>query len=156
MSASPPFHPGARRDDEPRRASAASVAGTGPNVADVSIDARPPTLNLTLYAGDDLAVALAFTDDDGVPVDVSGDLVAQVRRAPGEDIVVEPAIDDAGAAQGEVTVVFSAEQTRACGDDGGTHRWDLQRTDGQAVVGTLVRGTVSTVGDITDEAVIVP
>ena len=44
-----------------------------------SIDLKPQVLDLSLYAGDGVEFRLICTDNDGDPLNVSGNITAQIR-----------------------------------------------------------------------------
>jgi len=109
-----------------------------------SIERVPITVNLLLYAGDDLGFALLVFDPDGSDADLSGATVrAQIRANPA-----------AANVAGEVlcAVEGNAVQLHLLGtvtqDLPSSAVWDCELTrDG--LVTTLVAGTVRTTADVT-------
>lgn len=115
-----------------------------------TITAVPPTLDLTLYAGDDVAITLTITDDAGDPFDLTGTLVAQIRKGHGQELTNTMTVNAPIPPSGVCYLALSAVQTQALGADGGRHSWDLQLTDAGGLVATVVRGGVTTQLDITE------
>jgi len=114
-----------------------------------SINAVPPTLDLNLYAGDDVAMTLTITDDAGNPYDVTGTLLAQVRKGHALEVVATLVAVAVTPTLGVISLSLDGATTEALGEGGGRHSWDLQLTDDDGLVTTLVKGTVSTTLDIT-------
>jgi hypothetical protein len=114
-----------------------------------AINAVPPTLDLNLYAGDDVAMTLTITDDAGNPYDVTGTLLAQVRKGHALDVVATLVAVAVTPTLGVISLSIDGATTEALGNGGGRHSWDLQLTTGTGIVTTLVKGTVSTTLDIT-------
>jgi hypothetical protein len=112
------------------------------------VDCRPQTLNLYLYAGDDVSVRLTVTDEAGDPVDLSGGVLrAEVRTYPSDAVVCEATVGDELAADGVVYVSFTGVDTADMADGRGL-RWDLEHDDG-GLVETLCAGIVHVDPDVT-------
>jgi len=114
-----------------------------------TLDCRPPDLTLKLYAGDDTTIQLTVLDQYQAPVDLTGDVVAQVRRHQTDEAVVcEPAVSNPDGPAGVVWITFTLADTNALLDDGGHHVWDLQH-HGPNGTETIATGAVRTDPDIT-------
>ena len=113
------------------------------------LDCRPPPLSLTLYAGDDTTITLTVLDQQHQPVDLTGELVAQVRKKPADETVVcEPAVANPDGPSGVIWITFTLADTNALLADGGYHHWDIQH-DGPDGTETIATGIVRTEHDIT-------
>jgi hypothetical protein len=119
-----------------------------------AINAVPPTLDLNLYAGDDLALTLTVTDENGAAYNLSGSLDAQIRKGHALTVVATPAVNAPTPASGVVFIYLSAAQTAALLEDGGRHSWDLQHTDADGLITSICKGGVSTSPDITQLGVL--
>lgn len=121
------------------------------------LDCTPVVLDLKLYAGDDTRLRLTFLGDNKEPLDLSGMLACEVRRAATSStpVVVRPALEVGNVAVGEVTLTFTTEDTVALLGDGGRHVWDLEHMK-DGFVTTLVRGQVVTCADVTTASYPVP
>ena len=79
-----------------------------------SVSATPARLNVTCVGGDDLNMLVTATWSDGLPVDFSGALLAQVRDHPTSATVRATLECVPGTpATGTVTVSLDAVHTRA-------------------------------------------
>jgi len=117
-----------------------------------TITAVPPTLDLVLYAGDDVAITLTITTDGVNPYDLTGTLLAQIRKGHGQELAsLLGASAGPNPTLGICSLWLTGEQTQALGADGGRHSWDLQLTDATGLVVTLARGGVTTQLDITED-----
>ena len=118
------------------------------------INAIPPTLDLNIYAGDDVTISLTITAPGGFPYDLTGTLLAQIRKAHGQEVIGLFTTNTPDPATGVTHLTLTNDSTRALGDDGGRHSWDLQLTDAGGIITTLVKGALSTSLDITQEGVV--
>jgi hypothetical protein len=118
-----------------------------------AVNAVPPTLDLNLYAGDDLALTLTVTAADGGAYNLTGSTVAQIRKAHAQELVATPVVSVPDPPSGIVYLYLSGTQTQALGEGGGRHSWDLEHTDTNGLVTTLCKGGVSTALDITQVGV---
>jgi hypothetical protein len=113
------------------------------------ISLLPALLNLSLYAGDSVSLSFAFSDLNGVPVNMSGTWSAQVRSAPGAaDPPLEVfTVDVTQAASGIITASLSAAQTAAM-PIATALAWDIQQVSG---IGTRTthRGSLTLTEDVT-------
>ena len=111
--------------------------------------AIPPTLDLSLYAGDDVTLTLTVTDKFGNPVDLTGTLEAQIRKAHAQPVIQSFEVNTVTPASGVCYLTLTNVQTEALGLDGGRHTWDLQLTDDNDLISSVCKGQVSTTLDIT-------
>lgn len=125
--------------------------------------ALPGEANLDLYRGDTRVWTVAFTDDAGTALDLSGRTwVAQIRsdRNRTDPAVATITVDDSDAATGSITLTLPADEAAALGPlDADTGRatlyWDLQ-SDDSGVVQTWLAGKITVTGDVsvgTDDVV---
>lgn len=113
----------------------------------------PALLDLELYGGDGAVVNLQLTAPDGTPLELTGQLDAQVRRRradvdPTETWTVVIADPDNGAA----ALTLTGDQTSALTQLGKrTFKgvWDLQWTPNGAQPVTLMQGKLTCVPDVT-------
>lgn len=119
-----------------------------------TIDAIPPILDLNVYAGDDITISLTVTIPGGFPYDLTGTLLAQIRKAHGQPVVGLFTVSAPAPATGVCHLSLTDTDTRALGDDGGRHSWDLQLTDAGSLITTLCKGSLNTSLDITQEGVL--
>lgn len=112
------------------------------------IDARPAVLNLRLYKGDTFLRPMQFTDGDGVAIDITGwTLIAQIREAPGSDLVLKAfTVTVTTAADGEFDLILSAAQVADL-PEGRLLSWDLQATVSTTVT-TYIRGSLKVDPDV--------
>jgi hypothetical protein len=107
---------------------------------------KPARLDLALYAGDDYALALSFTDPTGAAIDLSGRTYrAQIRAS----LVAEspPASFTIGLTQlGVVTLTLARAVTAVLPRSG---VWDLEETGVDGKVATVLAGTVAVTRDVT-------
>lgn len=115
-----------------------------------TVNAVPSTLDLTLYAGDDVAITVTFKNDNGTPFDLTGTLLAHLRKGHGQPLVGVISATAPTPSNGICYLSLTADETQALGEDGGRHSWDLQLTHDGGLVNTLVRGGVTTQLDITE------
>jgi hypothetical protein len=114
-----------------------------------AVSAVPPTLDLNLYAGDDVAFTLTVVDTAGNPYDLTGTMVAEIRKAHAQEVVGTLTVDSPTPTSGIAYLSLSAAETAALGEGGGRHAWDLQLTDELGLIASICRGQVSTTLDIT-------
>jgi hypothetical protein len=117
-----------------------------------TIDLRPNTLDLELYAGDGAGIRLSVTDNDQAPLEVTGVVEGQIRvkrldSAP----VAEFTADLSEAAEGVVTVSLTGEQTAALITNKPIFSgvWDVQWTKPGAQPITIAQGKVRVHADVT-------
>jgi hypothetical protein len=118
-----------------------------------TLNAIPPTLDLNVYAGDDVTITLTIEEPGGFPYDLTGTLLAQIRKAHGQEVVGLFTINVPDPPTGVCYLTLTDDMTRALGVDGGRHSWDLELTDGSDIITTIVKGALSTSLDITQEAI---
>lgn len=112
---------------------------------------RPAKRNIALVRGDDYRHMVTFTDEAGDPLDVSAkSYAAQVRAHPDDAaILADFTVDDAGAATGTIWLTIDAATTALLAV--GRRAWDIQETDGDGFVTTLMGGAVDVLADVTRE-----
>jgi hypothetical protein len=114
----------------------------------VSFTVLPPTVDLTLYAGDDFSMVLNVFDNGGLPVDLTGVTAeAQIRANAAADIIEADFICTVGAS-GANTVqlvlasVDSAVLPSSC-------VWDCQLTFPGGVILTICAGKITMTAEVT-------
>jgi hypothetical protein len=121
------------------------------------LNLRPEVLNLFLYAGDGISFRMICTDTKNEPIDVSGDVKAQIRLegdAPDPPLATF-SVNATDAYKGIIVLSLTGEQTTALmGDPGNTIEkftgvWDVQWTPGGSEPRTLCVGSVECVTDVT-------
>lgn len=120
---------------------------------------QPPVLDLALYAGDGISFKLICTDnaDPPQPVDVTGDIQAQIRvdRLSSDPPVATFSADDSGADVGEIVLTLTGDDTTGLMDGPGvvkgkfTGQWDIQWTQAGGQPRTLCQGKVECIADVT-------
>lgn len=115
-----------------------------------TIDARPATTDLYLYAGDDLQLTLTVTDSAGAAMDLTGYTAAAQIRATA----------DAPLAADFTTTIDTNTNTITLDMDGATTSalplkgvWDVEITSAAGAVTTLAGGRVAVTADVTHEPV---
>lgn len=107
------------------------------------------TKHLELYQGDDYPLRLEFENLDGSSQDVSGFTYrAQIRRAatsPGAPLATFD-VDLAQAASGVVELLLPSDQTAGLP---ARCVWDLEETDDNGIVTTLMAGAVTVEREVT-------
>lgn len=122
-----------------------------------SIDLKPQVLDLSLYAGDGVEFRLICTDGAGAPLNVSGDVTAQIRanRDTTSEAIAEFEANLVEADHGIVELSLTGEETQALFEDPSTTKgkfqgvWDVQWTPSGQEPRTLVQGKVECVADVT-------
>lgn len=108
--------------------------------------ALPAIVNISLYAGDDFSQELAFDDEDGLPINLTGATIA-AKWKPSYGSSTSQAftvvVDD--AVNGEVTVSLTDTATATMTNG----VWDLQSTSAGGAITTLVGGRVSVYQQVT-------
>jgi hypothetical protein len=121
------------------------------------LNLRPEVLNLSLYAGDGISFRMICTDTKNEPIDVSGDVKAQIRLegdAPDPPLATF-SVNAQDAYKGIIVLSLTGDQTTALmGDPGNKIEkfvgvWDVQWTPGGAEPRTLCVGSVECVTDVT-------
>lgn len=120
---------------------------------------QPPTLDLSLYAGDGVSFKLVCKDksDPPEPVNITGDISAQIRvnRDPASTPVATFSVDMAGADVGEAVLSLTGDQTQDLIEDISVTKnkftgvWDAQWTPTGGEPRTLCQGKVECVADVT-------
>jgi hypothetical protein len=122
-----------------------------------SIDLKPQVLDLSLYAGDGVEFRLICTDSDGDPLNVSGNITAQIRvdRSETSTAIVDFDANLVEADQGIVALSLTGDDTQALMMDPSVSKdkfqgvWDVQWTPSGQEPRTLVQGKVECVADVT-------
>ena len=116
------------------------------------LDLLPRRLDLRLYAGDGVGLALTVAYPDGDAVLLNGVLAAQIRasRRDSEPLATF-AVTDVDAVLGEARLTLTGEQTAAlvADTDRFTGVWDAQWTPEDQQPRTLVGGKVICELDVT-------
>lgn len=110
------------------------------------VDAQPCTVDLLVYAGDDLFLLVRVVDPDtGQPADLTGHTAqAQIRATPASTTVLAEfvaSIDSEGVRL-HLTAVDAAQLV-------GAAVWDVQLTDAASIVTTIVSGRVLAAPEVT-------
>jgi hypothetical protein len=118
------------------------------------INLQPPALDLSLYAGDGISFRLICTNDDNQPVDVSGEVKAQIKlaRGTGESSLADFATDMDSASDGIIGLSLTGDQTQELITDSSgkfTGVWDVQWTETGEEPRTLCQGKVECYADVT-------
>ena len=111
--------------------------------------------DLCWYRGDTQTIVVTYTDSAGGPVDITGYTAkSQIRAKPGDtdpalvEITEQDSITLDGPA-GQLTLVFSSQNTGPDLDAQRKASWDLQITSPGGVVTTLVYGNIEFITDVT-------
>jgi hypothetical protein len=115
------------------------------------IDRTPEVLDLALYAGDGVTIRLALTDNQGNPVDIAGELKAQIRQTKAApDIEAEFTATPDGET-GAILISLTGEETASLVTAGEDFRgvWDIQWIPLQGQPVTLTKGEVTCAADVT-------
>lgn len=120
------------------------------------LSTQPPVLDLALYAGDGISFKLVCTDDAQQPVNVTGDVQAQIRVNRADvDSVAAFSADMVGADQGEIILALTGDDTSGLMVGPGvvkgkfTGAWDVQWTTTGGEPRTLCQGKVECIADVT-------
>jgi hypothetical protein len=109
--------------------------------------ATPARSDLALYQGDTWMLRVDFEDADASPLDVSAcSFRVQIRQTTASAVLAAPAVDVSDAATGTVRFSLTDVETAALSDRA---VWDLEQTDGDGIVTTLVYGQVRTGREVT-------
>lgn len=115
------------------------------------INRVPESLDLALYAGDGVSIRLGVTTSGGAPLDIAGEMKAQIRESKSAPEVSAEFTTAPDAETSSVVISLTGEQTSALIVGGESFRgvWDIQwhPTDGQPV--TLIQGEVTCDADVT-------
>jgi hypothetical protein len=133
------------------------IVKTKGGVIVASIDLKPQVLDLSLYAGDGVEFRLICTDSDGDPLNVSGNITAQIRvdRSETSTAIVDFDANLIDADQGIVALSLTGDDTQALMQDPSVSKdkfqgvWDVQWTPSSQEPRTLVQGKVECVADVT-------
>lgn len=121
------------------------------------INSQPDVLDLILYAGDGIEFRMICTDGAGAPIDVSGEVKAQVRleRLTPDPPIVTFAVNAVDAYQGIITLSLTGDQTASLSQHESNKAgkfigvWDIQWTPSGAQPKTLCQGKVECAVDVT-------
>lgn len=116
------------------------------------INLSPKEVNLELYSGDGVRFRLVVTDNDDAPVDITGEMKAQIRTRRGTEDTpqAEFTVDLTDAATGVAVLTLTGDQTHNLAtvkDFNGF--WDVQWTPSGEEPKTLVQGKVICEVDVT-------
>jgi len=121
------------------------------------IDLQPKVVNLILYAGDGATIRLLCTDKVGAPVDITGNVEAQIRvnRDEGTPPVVQFTVDLTDAYIGVAVLSLTGDQTQTLVEDPSSVKnkftgvWDIEWTPSGMEPRTLCQGRVECAADVT-------
>jgi hypothetical protein len=116
------------------------------------ISLTPPSVNVTLYAGDGANLRLVATDLDGEPFDLQGKVWAQIRQnRTDDDPLVDWEVEDDLAADGIIVLRLTGDDTRRLMDGKAKFKgsWDCQWVAPQGEPITLMQGDVLCDLDVT-------
>lgn len=117
------------------------VPGTGPQ----TVTRLPDTLNLAVYAGDDVSVDLVIQDADGADADLSEARVrAQIRVRPQWPSVA--GVFSSGISGNIISLLLPGSVTARLPS---RCVWDCELTDATDQVTTLVAGAITVTPDVT-------
>lgn len=117
----------------------------------------PTVLNLSIYSGDGVKIKFTCKDNDNEPVDVTGDVVAQIRvdrLTPDDPPIVEFTVSMVDSYLGIIHLSLTGVQTQQLTDladkDGTfTGVWDVEWHPADDEPRTLCQGVVECVPDVT-------
>lgn len=109
-----------------------------------TVDARPTTVNLKLYAGDDLHLKIIVLGDDGNLVDLTGVFARAQIRATTED--TEVIAEFVGTVDDAVYLQLDADDTALLPEDA---VWDCQLSFADLTTATIAAGSVTTAKEVT-------
>lgn len=115
------------------------------------IDLSPGIVDLVLYAGDGADFRLIFTDKDGEPVPLTGEMEAQIRikRLDADPPSAEFTIDLGVPEEGIALLSLTGLQTQALAPETKFKGvWDLQWTAEGSQPRTLCQGKVECLNDV--------
>ena len=123
------------------------------------INLQPQVVNLMLYAGDGASLRLVCTNNTGTPIDITGEVKAQIRVNRRDDTtpIAEFAVNMTDAYQGIVILSLTGDQTEALMDqpsvsnDKFTGVWDIEWDPSGLEPRTICQGKVECVADVTRE-----
>jgi hypothetical protein len=120
-------------------------------MAKQKITYEPQILDLVLYAGDGTSFSLTVTDPDGVPINLTGSMIAQIRTA--RETVDPPSaeftIDLTDAALGIAVLELTGAETHALiTPEKFEGVWDIQWTPSGGEPMTLCQGKVECYPDV--------
>ena len=121
------------------------------------VDLRPDVLDLYLYAGDGIDIPINCTSGAGAPIDVTGEVSAQIRleRLTPDPPIVTFSINTVDAYQGKIILSLTGDQTAQLSNDPSSKDgkfvgvWDLQWSPANSQPRTLCQGIVECVADVT-------
>lgn len=122
-----------------------------------SVTIQPPVLDLSIYAGDGLSFRLLCKDETGSPVDLIGEIAAQIRvdRSMDSSPIVEFTSFIEDSTTGVVSLSLTGEQTQLLVADPSSKNgkftgvWDVQWTPTDQEARTLCQGKAECVADVT-------
>lgn len=120
------------------------------------INVQPQTLDLALYAGDGLSFRLICKDKNNAPVDITGEVTAQIRktRTAADPPIVEFAVSLVDAYLGIVALSLTGDQTTELSEHSSskagkfTGVWDIEWDPADSEPRTLCQGNVECVSDV--------
>lgn len=121
-----------------------------------TINIRPQVLDLMLYAGDGIEFRLICTDSGNAPVDITGDVKAQVKleRVTQDPPIVEFAVNTVDAYQGIIVLSMTGDQTQelvnhpSSANGQFTGVWDVEWEPANKEPRTLCQGKVECIADV--------
>lgn len=109
-----------------------------------TIDARPFTADLYLYAGDDLVLKIDVTDNAGAPFNLTGYTAEAQIRASAEAATSIDFTAVVGAS--DVTLTLTSAKSTTMPAKG---VWDVQVVSAAGAVTTLAAGKVTVMAEVT-------
>ena len=123
-------------------------------MAQAPISLLPETLDLKIYGGDGVRLKLVVTTPDLQPVDLTGEIAAQIRESrvnPTPKVSFATEITDAPG--GIVYISLTGDQTASLHGGAGLERftgvWDVQWTPADSEPVTILQGGVESSLDVT-------
>jgi hypothetical protein len=121
------------------------------------IDVRPQVLDLFLYAGDGVKFRIICTDGAGAPVDITGEVKAQIRlkRFDPDPPIESFSVNSIDSYKGIVILELTGAQTAHLSQDPSNQAgnfkgvWDIQWTPAGSQPRTLCQGKAECVIDVT-------
>lgn len=121
------------------------------------INVQPEVLDLNLYAGDGLEFRVICTNGTGAPIDMNGEVKAQIRleRLTPDPPIVSFSVNAVDAYQGIIRLLLTGAQTTSLSTHSSSENgkfkgvWDLQWKPASAEPRTLCQGNVECVVDVT-------
>jgi len=120
------------------------------------INLQPQVLDLVLYAGDGVEIPITCTDKAGAPVDITGEVKAQIRvdRLSPDPPIATFSINSVDAYLGKIKISLTGNQTMQLSQHPSSKSgkfvgvWDLQWAPSGSEPRTMCQGKVECVSDV--------